>query len=370
MILFFSDIHLGVRHHSIIHDDNLYTAEKDTLIALDEVKKRASADDITMVICGGDVFHSYSPSVLNIKKLIIWLQEFDKLGKPFYIIPGNHDCSLTTHALIFIERFNFKNIKVIDKYSEEFNIDFNSRTIHFVPYTSHTSLKDKDKITYSNIEEVVSKAKNGDIIISHVQEKSSVMGSEAVMISKGVDILNLDSDKELLFLLGHIHRHQVYKRKNNTICYSGATSYMNAGDLNSPKGYCLIDDNLNISFEIIKGIRLFKEYNIKQIKDYKTYFKELRMPVNHVGFIRHNYDSIDIKFIENVFKKNKSTIGWIRKESEAIRKEGILENLNLHSKSSKEIYEEAARQYVEKYDFKYSIDELLTEGFKLLDELK
>ena len=56
--------------------------------------------------------------------------------------------------------------------------------------------------------------------------------------------------------------------KNNTICYSGAISYMNAGDLNSPKGYCLIDKDLNINFEIIKGIRIFKEYNIKHIEDY------------------------------------------------------------------------------------------------------
>jgi hypothetical protein len=79
---------------------------------LKDLVDRAKQDDINFVICAGD------PSVFG-RGLREVMSSFDKLGKKFYIIPGNHesDESISKLAKDFPNCINFhKKVIRIDNY--------------------------------------------------------------------------------------------------------------------------------------------------------------------------------------------------------------------------------------------------------------
>lgn len=326
-ILFFSDLHLGLKSYSIQDKNGDYSSEIDALNAMEAIYQRSCQEDISMIIFGGDMTHSPLPTTKNIKYLINWLNKIECLNKPFYIICGNHDVSFYSNSMIFIKELGFNNIHLIDNYDPNFIVPFGKCSIKFVPYIMNLSMKDKDVIAHSNIIECIESAADNTIIVSHIQETSCQIGSEAVMISKGVDTFNADINKNLILLLGHIHRSQVYKKGSTTICYAGSTTYNDAGDLNQDKGYYIVDMEGNINFERIIGIRLFKKYEIEENQDTLEFFSNKRMLQNHVGFITH-YDDVDIVKLTEIFKANNSTIGWIKKQKEIKLLDSVEVNVN------------------------------------------
>jgi DNA repair exonuclease SbcCD nuclease subunit len=365
-ILFFADTHFGLKTYSTQDSNGKFTSELDVMNALEFIYERAKQDDITMLIHGGDFFHSPHPTTSNIKWVISWLQRIEYLNKPFYIIVGNHDASNYSNSMVFIKELNFKNIHLIDSYDKNFTIPFGKYTIKFAPYVMNLSMKEKDVIAHSNFMECIEESNDNTIIVSHIQETSCKIGSEARMISKGVDVLNVESPKNIILLLGHIHRNQLYKKGNVTICYSGSTTYNDAGDVGMLKGYYIVDTEGNLTFENITNIRIFKKYELSKTDNTIEYFTNKKMAKNQVAFIEH-YDDVDISKLTELFKSINSIIGWTKKQKE-IKLLNTIE-ISVNSSDSYEMFREFATKKFElsteyKQEFK---DRIINEGIKFMN---
>jgi DNA repair exonuclease SbcCD nuclease subunit len=317
MILFFSDCHLGIKTYSNMTSDGVYTAEVDVRNALNEIYKRSSRSDIDIIIFAGDFFHTSHPTTNNIEWAIEWFYRMDNLGKQFFLIPGNHDESMYSGSLVFINKLNLKNTKLINnRNSDFFKMIWNSFQLLFVPYFPNKTLQDKDGLFNTNIAEAIKRADKNTIIVSHIQEYSAKIGSESRMISKGVELLDIETvDKSLIILTGHVHRRQIYKKNHITIVYSGSTTFMDAGDLNQEKGFVLVKESGEVCFENLQTIRQFIKYDIPETQDIIEYFQSQRFMSNQVAFIYYNGEVSDIDKLYNFFKENDSIIGWIKNKT-------------------------------------------------------
>jgi len=370
MILFYSDVHLGQRTYGTQHESGYYTSELDTINALESILETAKNPEVDLIICGGDFFHSNRPTSSNIKYAVDWFQRMDALNKKHYIIPGNHDASAYDHAISFIHSLNLKNTYLIDTYSPN-NLEWNGWSITFVPYQpSLMSSKDKDKYFYSNISKALASAENKTIIITHIQEKSALVGSEATLISRGVDLVDIeefDHNKKVLVLTGHVHRPQVYNKSTLTIAYPGSINYINKSDLGTSKGFYLVDADGEIEFSEIKNIRKFIKYTIPKNIEVEDYFKSIRMIQNQVAFINITPEHIiDEQVLRNYFSTYNSIIG-----SFTIIKEDEISNDDLQTFSEvtephvmfttfiDTNYKESSEQY---------INDLLLKGKEYLDK--
>ena len=104
MILFFSDLHLGLKHCSKQENDGLYTSEVEAFKVLDYIYDYVQnpENQISLILFGGDWFHTNTPSSLIIKKSMEWFNRINELKIPFFLIPGNHECTVFSNSLSFI----------------------------------------------------------------------------------------------------------------------------------------------------------------------------------------------------------------------------------------------------------------------------
>lgn len=297
MILCISDIHLGHKLYSSILDNGLTEAEEDTRIALSKVKDRASQDDIELVICAGDFFHTSKPSIENVRWVITWFKKMDALGKPVYVIPGNHDISTYSNSLVFLKSLKINNIFLIDQSTSK--IMWGDWSIYFVPFLVPESSKDKYATTYEAFKAVMGviqqKAKN--IIVTHIQESNSKTSTESTMLSRGVETIDIDNFfdalcKQTILLTGHMHMHQIYTKNDITIVYPGSLTHMDSLDCGQRKGYVLLDYEGNVTFEEVQGIRKYKQYILPKGKDPADFFSSIRMSSNEIVFLKSQDDAI------------------------------------------------------------------------------
>jgi DNA repair exonuclease SbcCD nuclease subunit len=265
MILSIADIHLGHKLYSSILDNGLTTAEEDTRAALDKVYERASALDIEMIICAGDFFHVSKPSSENIRWAITWVKKMDSLGKPVYIIPGNHDVSAYWNSLVFLKSLYVRNVVLVDQ--DILKIDWVRGPIYFVPFLSPESTKNKYATTLEALNSLstIIDPTDKNIIVTHIQEAASKISSESTMISRGIETINMDYFSKVpctdtILLSGHMHMHQIYTKNGITIVYPGSLTYTESTDCGQKKGYVLIDHDGTIKFEEIQGVRKYKQY--------------------------------------------------------------------------------------------------------------
>lgn len=293
-ILGLSDIHLGIRTHSVQTPSGLFEAEIEGRIALDEIYMRACQDDIFAIICAGDIFHSSHPTTENIKFFIGWLEQMDSIGKPFYIILGNHDAGIHSHSMVFIRELKLDNILLIDSNSDYFSyladtFDFGDWKVVFAPYTMSDSAKDKENATYDIIKEHLVKDFKKLIIVTHVHEHEAKIGSEGIMLARKVPYINCNdyiTNSEIIFLTGHIHKHQIYYKNNGIkVVYPGSLFYHDKHDVNQDKGYITIDENGEIEFEALKNTRRFVSYKVPEDRDALDFLKSFRLGVNKYVFL-------------------------------------------------------------------------------------
>lgn len=299
MILFCADIHLGIRSYSLYDRDGLSTAEHEGRKALQEIYERASKPDITCLIIGGDVFHTNLPTSRNIRFVIDWLQKVDKIGIPVFIIPGNHDCSGFSHSMVFIHSLQLKNINLLDtQYSIQKEYKWNDWNLVFIPYIAQESLKDKEALVHTIYKNRLETLKEKTIVVSHIQETSSKMGSESVMINRGVevyDVANIQNTENLILLLGHIHKPQIYKKGFATICYPGNAFYHDSSDRNQIKGYALVTPKGGIFLEPLHTIRKFYEINSLPLNseiDYKDQVLFFRLAESKSSELREEIERL------------------------------------------------------------------------------
>lgn len=293
MILSFGDVHLGETTYSTISKDGFYTAELETIKALTELKQVAAKPEITCIICTGDFFHTNHPAQRLINFVIPWLQDMDALGKPFYIIPGNHDASVYNHAIQFFDKLRCKNIILVN---DTLQMPWYGWMLHFVAYKQDTDSRAKEKSFNDTMMTIKANLTGKDIIVSHFVETEARTGSEAYLISRKVENIAAEQNpgQDVIYLLGHIHRQQYYtKHTGARVIYTGSITYNDMGDLGQQKGYVLIDEQGNVTLERLNSIRLFQRYFIESNTNPLDMLKRVRLTNNSVLFLESPTTMVD-----------------------------------------------------------------------------
>lgn len=312
MIMFFADVHMGHRLYHRLTDEFITTAEQDTRIALDAIYERAKQPDIDMIICGGDFFNTSKPSTESIRWSIEWYRRIESLNKPFYLIPGNHDIGTHFHAMEFQKALGFSGSLMYDQ--EVHTLKWNDWNVYFVPFMAPRSSKNKYETTLEALKTVVGMMNPADknIIVTHLQESKSKLGTESTMIARAVEVVDLDevwkSLPNTIFLSGHMHMRQEYVKNNGmVVTYPGSLTYIDMTDCGLQKGYLLIDTSGKIVFESVPGIRTYKRYSLPIGKDPVEYFTSMRLPKNEVVFLDVQDDTIvDEEALRDFFDKRGS----------------------------------------------------------------
>ncbi len=295
MILSFSDVHLGIKTHSIKENDGLVTAEHEARKALACIYDRATKDDIDGIIFCGDMFHTPHPTTKNIRFLVRWVQKMDKLGKPFYLITGNHDVSMYSNSMTFLHELELNNTWLLENLDMDavnsdayHGLNWNGWEVHFIPYLPFETSKDRYGPTYEALLTIMEKCSNKSIIVAHVYDSDVRVGSESTMISRFTETIDFDyfGPKQVILLLGHAHKYQIYNKKNGMrIIYPGSIFYHDLADANQEKGYVLIEPDGGCIFEPIPNLREFVSYEIPENEDVLEYFKGFRMSPNRLVFV-------------------------------------------------------------------------------------
>jgi DNA repair exonuclease SbcCD nuclease subunit len=316
-LLSFSDVHLGIRTHSVQQSSGLFDAELEGRIALDEVYERACQDDIFAIICAGDVFHSSHPTTENIKFFISWLRKMDSIGKLFIIILGNHDEGIHSNSMIFIHELNFKNIILIDsKNPPKKDFYFGNWNIIFAPYIISDSSKDRECATYDLIDSRIKASCGKTILVTHIHEHEAKIGSEGIMLARKVPHINFENyivECDIILLTGHIHRHQVYIKNNGIkVVYPGSLFYHDKHDVNQDKGYVLINEDGEIEFETLKNIRKFVSYKVPEDGNVIDFLKRFRLGSNKYIFLNiESEERLDERPIREFLKTQNCKLGGI-----------------------------------------------------------
>lgn len=363
-LLFFGDVHYGLKSYSTVDSDGKYTAELDCMNALETIYERCKQPDIEIIIMGGDFFHQPNNTSLNIKSVIFWFNKMEALNKKFILIPGNHDTSSYANSLIFIKELGYRNIHLIEKYNKDFFVQFGKYKIFFVPYELNSSSKEKDTLLYSNINECMEQVGDNSIIVSHLQESSCRIGSEKIMISKSVSSIDANTNKNIIMLLSHIHLQQKYMKGSTTVCYSGSINCSDVSDTGIDKGYVLINENGEITFEPILNIRKFIKHVLTKEEDVIEYFQNKRLPVSSVNFLEHVED-FDITKLTEIFKSKEVMLGWAHKikENKSIDKIEI----STETKDNYSMFNEYInKKYELNPELKYK-DDIINEGTKFIN---
>ena len=360
MILFFADPHLGHKMYHTLTEENITTAELDSRIALEKIYDRASQPDIDMIICAGDFFHSPKPSTENIRWAILWFEKMDRLGKPFCVVPGNHDVGALSSSLAFLYSLDLKNTQIIEW--EGMLGTWSGWNLHFVPFLTATTLKNKYTDTLQLFADTVHDMRAGEnnIIITHLQESQSTLGAERLMFAKAVeiiDLMNYSTSGKTVFLSGHMHSHQVYTKANGVVVvYPGSTTFMESLDCGERKGYILIDPAGNIKFEPIIGIRIFKKYVLPKGKDAVDFFSSIRMLPNEVVFLDVAAGDVVAEGpLRQLLKERDSILGKISYIATRTREDGTAIKIELSENNPLLHLENYLAQYkykTEPYDWK------------------
>jgi len=360
MIMFFADVHLGHRLYHTLTEDNITTSEQDTRNALDKLYDRMCKPDIEFIICGGDFFNASRPSAESIRWAIGWFKKVDAIGKPFYIIPGNHDISAHSNSLVFIKSLKVQNIFLLDKSISK--IVWNDWNIYFVPFLSPESSKNKYTTTLEAVRVTMHSLDRdaNNIVVTHIQESESKLGAESMLLAHAGDVVDLDSHesyRNTFVLTGHMHMPQAYQKENGIrVVYPGSTCFMDYLDCGQKKGFITLDVNGTIDFEPIPGIRIYKKYALPVGKDPQEFFSSIRMSPNEVVFLELQEDSIvDESAVRDYLKTRNCFLAKIL----PVAKETTLVKLNTTAKHPVIILEEyLAKRFAEEdkdFDWKNTI---------------
>lgn len=210
-----SDLHVGVHQNSIFwHETALSWAKW--------LKKELDNKNIKDILFLGDLFHYRDEIAVNTIHVVSQiLQIFDTFNILFIV--GNHDAFYKDRSEINSLSLlsGWKNITVVDKTLE---ISLLGKKCAFVPWG-----------------EQIDKLSNKDIIFGHFEIESFKMNSYK-LCNHGITTASL-LEKAPLILSGHFHLREERCYDNKKIVYVGNPFQMDFGDIDSTKGYYILDFN-------------------------------------------------------------------------------------------------------------------------------
>lgn len=210
-----ADLHIGVHQNSTTwHNTALQWAEW--------LAGELAKQDIHDIFILGDVYHYRDEIAVNTMHVV---NEIFSLWRNFNItiLVGNHDAfykdNSSVNSLSIIDGKN--KIRVIDK-PQTFTLY--GKTLTFLPWGASLS-----EVTKS------------DILFGHMEVEGFKMNSYK-LCEHGMNTRSL-FDKAKLIMTGHFHQREERVYDNGAIIYVGNPYEMDYGDINTSKGYYILDIN-------------------------------------------------------------------------------------------------------------------------------
>jgi len=281
-IIFTSDLHIGLRSDEIDRSGEIIKILKSIVNRC----KKLSKDYNVLLVIGGDIFNTNTPSEENIADFIFIMSMIKKYGINTYIIVGNHDAIANPNrlsCLSFVKKAKtaYPMIRLIeDITSIEIGV-YENGPLHFLflPHVSKALIQKKlnTKAIRKEIttqEYIDSKTKSimkkiGSctqvIAFSHLNIIGAHPGSEENLLKKSTVFLPdtlinppVGVTKPTI-ISGHIHSHSIM----DNIYIVGSPIYCSYGEKPGPKFYC----EISVSNQIGKPDDIeFKETEYREFK--------------------------------------------------------------------------------------------------------
>lgn len=262
-IAIISDIHLGLHANSELWHDIILNYGN-------WLKQELEKQNITDLLVLGDIFNNREE--IGVKTLHVteqFFKIFSSSVSPFNIIllNGNHDSYFRDNSSInSISIFKgWSNITVVDK-SE--SIIIHNKKLTFIPWGLHNDIPS-----------------NNDVLFGHF-EINTFKKNVAKLCEDGLDSSMLLENAKLI-ISGHFHLREEREYKNGKIIYVGCPFQQNWNDVNSTKGYYLLNTE-DLSYEFFENNVTPKFISIK-LSDYfdKTKLENIRkvIPNNFIKLI-------------------------------------------------------------------------------------
>ena len=244
-----SDIHIGVHQNkSNWHDITVKWAGW----LRDELEK----NNINDIIISGDLFHYRDEIAVNTIKvaydvLSIW-RDFNIL-----VLVGNHDSyykdRVDVNSLTILK--GWPNITVIDTPEQ---LIHNDKKIMICPWG--TTIREID---------------DSDIIFGHFEIETFKLNQHKVC-TEGIKSSQLLKKSDLV-ITGHFHLREERKYKNGTVLYLGSPYQMDFGDVESSKGYYILDiDSKKYTFTENNISPKHKKVTLSELVSYKRITDEVK----------------------------------------------------------------------------------------------
>lgn len=295
-IALLADVHLGDKRFSKIENNKFLKIEhqKQSLI---EFQNYVIKNEIEEVFIAGDLLDSKILNLEYINFLIDWLNYFEWSQTHVRIIAGNHEAGSNFFSLDFLKNIEYEYIHYYNEPKFWFIENFSFLFFPFVNQQIKNSYNIKNEQELLN--KILKETNKKTIIIAHSHDAMVKIRNKELR-----DEASLDFDSSLcpLFITGHIHDHQIYKKKNTEFIYIGALNYLDFGDSpNNHRGFLILDLKENFKYEIEK-IKLKNEIKYYTFELEKTNEEEINKKVKENDSLKlkiKNKKSLDIKGIEN-----------------------------------------------------------------------
>jgi len=229
-----SDIHLGIHQNSILwHTIAIKWAKW--------LRRELRKKNITDIVMCGDLFHYRDEVAVNTLHVATQILN---LWKEFNIvmIVGNHDA-------YYKDRADVNSLSIIDGWPN----------INIISNLTSAKLHGKNCL-FCPWGTTLSQIKGGDVIFGHFEIQSFKFNHYKVCDAgfKSGDLLG----KSKLTISGHFHHREERKYENGKILYVGNPFQMDFGDINSTKGYYILDQE-TLEYEFTQNKKSPEHHKLK-----------------------------------------------------------------------------------------------------------
>lgn len=246
-ILHFSDTHLGYQAFEQVNEAGVNTREQDMYDAFERVVEHILAQKPDLVIHSGDFFHRPSPSNRALTFGLEQLRRIGNAGIPTVIIGGNHETPKTIYNAPILRALRTLD-HVFPIFSEQWEtFEFGNVAVHGLPHINDNQL------LINELARISPTPGKFNILMLHTS-----LGKRYLMEEYGEQIFPPAFEDTLqgfqYIALGHWHNVQQLDI-HPCAWYSGSTERMSDTEIETEKGYLLLDvqdeRNCSIRFESI-----------------------------------------------------------------------------------------------------------------------
>lgn len=287
-VLEFGDIHSNRTNHSIILESGRQSKLEDCNLSLRQIREIIKKEEVSVVVCTGDLFHGPRPSPDYISEMISFFKSLEEDIVLLIVVAGNHDASPSARynalqplesAFSDIPHFHFlyeKNVSAIQ---------FEGLNFICIPHTNEIRVMPANKIEeiISSSEELIQKDKF-NILVSHFPINEAIhVFDEGLLLSEDLSFQKIKStcDKFDLVLLGDIHKQQ---KVGENIFYAGSILQNTFGEEGDAKSVNIFDINpMKKQYEVHQEQlinRLYKTINLDSIDQLPLY-----SPNDYIGVV-------------------------------------------------------------------------------------